>query len=291
MNSILIATIAGMVTAVCWGTTDWLVSKMSKKHDRLEINLAVQIPSALMMLPIVLILGKPLPTTEQTLTLAAVGVLFTAAFLTLIKALSSGLAGVVIPLANTYALITLVLSIVFLGSVFTGMQVVAVIGIVAGAALLAYEKNHKKVPIRVLHRETLLALSAASMWGVGFFLANTVVGEISWQMLTTVTSIFITLYAFLILIYKNSGKIIHSVKSTISIKLALFVGLFAQTGAIFFYYGSERSGSVVIPAVMASTAPLIASGLAAIYDKEKIGYLRRIGAVVVVAGIIVLNLV
>ncbi len=291
MNPVLIATLTGAITAVCWGTTDWLVSKTSKRFNKFEINFAVHLPSVIIMLPIQLVVGKPLPTAGQMLVLILISVLFIGAFLSFIKALSSGLAGVVIPLANVYALVTLVLSTIFIGNVFTSPQIAAVIGIVAGAALLAYEKNHAGVPLRELHSETFYALGAAAMWGVGFFLVDTMIGDIAWQMLTGVTSTFMTLFALLLLAFKNKSKFSQALKRSLANRVALFAGVIVQIGAMSLYFGSERSGSVVIPAVIASSAPLIASGLAAAVDKERIGFVKRVGAVVVVAGIIILNLV
>jgi drug/metabolite transporter (DMT)-like permease len=69
----------------------------------------------------------------------------------------------------------------------------------------------------------------------------------------------------------------------------LTIGVFGSIGAVAIYIGSNRSGSVVIPTVLSAGGPLVASIWAAIFDKEKIGVLKRAGAVIVVAGIIILN--
>lgn len=292
MNSILIASLAGFFTAVCWGSTDWLISKASKRFNKFEINFDVQLMSIVIMWPILLVVGKPLPNAHQMLVLALVAVMFIGAMLAFIKALSSGLAGVVVPLSNTYALITLVLSTIFIGSVFNHMQIVAIVCIVLGAVLLAYEKNKQKVSLRVLHQSTLFALAAASMWGIAFFAANTVVGDVSWQMITGVTSTYAALIAFVVLLVSSKPKhFAVAIKRSLSNRLALMAGVVAQVGAMSLYIGSDRSGSLVIPAVIASSAPLITSGLAAVYDKEKIGLVKRLGAVIVVGGIVILNLV
>lgn len=56
------------------------------------------------------------------------------------------------------------------------------------------------------------------------------------------------------------------------------------------YMGSDKAGSVVVPTVLSAGGPLVASVLGAIVDKEKIGFYKRVGAVTIVAGIILLNL-
>lgn len=141
MNSVLLATLVGLVTLVCWGTGDWLTSKLSKKYDKFDINFTVELTSLSIMLPVMLFIGKPLPDARQLTIIGLVSLMFSAAYLLLIKALSVGSAGIVVPLANTYALITLVLTTVFVGTLFTGLQVVAIVSIVAGACMLAYEKK------------------------------------------------------------------------------------------------------------------------------------------------------
>jgi uncharacterized membrane protein len=61
-------------------------------------------------------------------------------------------------------------------------------------------------------------------------------------------------------------------------------------GSIAFYLGAGYSGSVVIPAVIASASPLVTSLMAHIKDKEKLSVYKRIGALVIVLGLMLLNL-
>ncbi len=291
MNNVLLATISGVITALCWGTTDWISSKLTKKFKKLEMNFAFQLPSILIMIPILVIVGQPLPSINLILRLCLISCFFIVAFLFLLKALSMGSVGVVVPIANTYSLLTLALSSIFIGVVFSNFQIIAIAGIVLGVVLLVYEKNHEKIPIRVHHKATIYALFASAFWGLGFFLVDTVIGKVSWQMLTGITSTFMVIFSFILIAITNRGEIISVLKKSLSIKLALFGGVIAQIGVISLYIGSDRSGSVVIPVVIASSSPLIASCLSTLYDNEKLGLIKRIGAVVVVAGIIALNLI
>lgn len=74
-------------------------------------------------------------------------------------------------------------------------------------------------------------------------------------------------------------------------KLSSSAGVTYRIGTIAFYIGGHRAGSVIIPAVLSSSAPLIASFWGALIDKEKLGLNKRVGAVILVAGIIILNIV
>lgn len=289
MTPVLAATIGGLVTALCWGTGDWLAARSSKKHDPFSINFAVQVVGLLIIAIIWTIYGFIMPAVEHLSVILAAAVFITAAYLFFIKALSTGSVGIVVPLGNSYPLLTLILSLVFLGSIFSGAQIFAMVSIVLGAVLLAYEKNHKKVPLKVLHRETLLALIAASFWGVAFFLLETVVNEVPWYMLVGLISLIMTFISVLLLLIINKSAPMAAVKKALANKTAVIAGVILAIGSVAYYVGSERAGSVIIPTVISAGGPLVASALGAVVDKERIGVYKRMGAVAIVAGIIILN--
>lgn len=291
MNSVLIATLGGLVAALGWGSGDWLTAKLSKKFDKLELNLGANIPGLLVMLPILLMSSQAMPSGGFLARMWLAGALISAGFMCMVTALRSGAVGIVVPLSNIYAILTLALSTVFLGSVFNAWQILAIFIIVAGAVLLAYEKNHQKIPLKELHRETFFALVAALIWGVAFFLVNTMVGDFTWYVLSGWMTVFMTLNALLLVVLSNGSETLKVLKRPLKNKTIWLSGLAFQFGAMGFYIGSEKSRSVIIPAVIAAAAPLVSSGLAAVYDHEKVGLIKRLGAAVVVAGIIILNLV
>lgn len=291
MNPVLAATLGGLVAAVGWGAGDWLTAKLSKKFGKLELNLGANIPGLLVMLPILILSSQPVPSSGFLARMWLAGALISCGFICMVTALKSGAVGIVVPLSNIYAILTLALSTVFLNSVFNSWQIVAILIIVIGAGLLAYEKNHKKIPLKELHRETFFALAAAVIWGVAFFLVNTMVEEFTWYVLSGWMSVFMTLNALLLVVFANGSQALKSVKRPLKNRTVWLSGFAFQFGAIGFYVGSDKSGSVIIPAVIAAAAPLVSSALAVLYDHEKIGLIKRAGAVVVVTGIIILNLV
>ncbi|MES2971701.1 MAG: EamA family transporter, partial [Patescibacteria group bacterium] len=77
----------------------------------------------------------------------------------------------------------------------------------------------------------------------------------------------------------------------LSHKIGLLSGLFLTTGSIAFFYSAGRVGNVLILIVIAACSPLVASLLSAIYDQEKLGYLKRVGAALAVIGIVLLNVI
>jgi drug/metabolite transporter (DMT)-like permease len=290
MNATLIATIAGLITALCWGFTDWLTAKSAKKLSVVQVNLTIQaIDSLAALLVFLLFSGFHMPTAQQALAVGAGGILITIAYLLFVKALATSPVGVIAPLGNSYPLITILLSIFVLSETFSAGQVGAMIGIIIGASLLAYQKNRQKIPARELHKDTLLAAAAAVTWGLAFFIQDTVVKDLNWQTIFVTMEAVTTILSSLIFIVAYRTRTIAAARQAITYKPALFAGLMGALGFIAFYLGSDRAGSLIIPTVLSACGTLVASVLGAVFDKEKIGALKRVGAVLVVAGIIVLN--
>jgi len=289
MNPTLIATFAGLITALCWGTSDWLSAKSTKQHSVLEINFTVQSISLVWMAILFLVSGVHIGNGEELFRIGLGNILVMMGYLIFVEALSTGAVGIIVPLGNIYPLVTIILSAIFLSMHFMALQLLAMLGIVLGAAVLAYEKNTQKIPFKQLHRETVLALAAAAVWGIGFFVIDPVVTQVSWQTISILGEVFSFSFALLLIVAIRRKQAPAAIQQSLRAKLPLVVGTLGITGAVAIYVGSTRAGSVVIPTVMSAGGPLVASVWGAFVDKEKIGTLKRLGAVIVVGGIILLN--
>lgn len=290
MSDTLIATIGGSIALALWGTSDWLAGRLSKRYGAFEANFALQLPGVVIMLVVMLLSRQHLPPVDRTLIIILAGISFTAAYLCFLKALSRGHVGIVVPLANTFPIITILLSLIFLQSIFSSLQYLSMAIIIAGVVVLAFEKRDKSIPLRILHRETFFALGAAGLWGLGNFIQNIVIGDEPWQVIYGIINITMGVTA-LILLASTSGKgLVAKVKIAFTNKLGLIAGCITTSGSFGFYIGADKVKSVLIPSAIASAAPLMASFLGAIVDKEKLTLIKRAGAVLVVAGIIMLNI-
>ena len=290
MNNVLIATLAGMMTALCWGVSDWLSAKASKRLGPIQINFGLQIIGVIMVLILALFSDISMPSIGQLALIATSSTLITCAYLIFVKALETGAVGIIVPLANSYPLITILLSITILGRHFSVGQFIGILIIIIGAVVLAYEKNENKVPFKELHKETLLAGLAVLIWGVGFFAVDPVVDKISWQTLSFCSEIYAMFLATFLLVVSERRHTLVAAKNAISHRITLLIGLAGTGGAIFIYMGADYGGSIIIPAVMSSAGPLVASILGAVVDKETLGWVKRVGAVILIAGVIILNL-
>jgi drug/metabolite transporter (DMT)-like permease len=291
MSPTLIATIAGLITALCWGTSDFLSAKSAKQLTPLEVNLGVQTISIVMVAVLFVFSGLHVANADQFIRISLSSMLVTLAYLIFVKALASGVVGIVVPLSNIYPLITILLTIVFLNAHFKIAQLAAMIIIVLGAALLAYEKSHKKMPWHTMSREIWLALATALVWGLAFFVLDPIVKQVTWQSITIIGEVASFILGLVLIIAVNPRQAKVSIGRSLHSKLPFGVGAIGTIGITALYLGATRSGSVAIPTVLSAGGPLVASFWAATLDHEKLGGLKRAGAVLVVAGVIMLNII
>jgi drug/metabolite transporter (DMT)-like permease len=291
MSATLIATFAGIITAFCWGSSDYLSARSTKSLNPFQINFASQIAAFMVVGVMFLIFGLHIHQATDWWRIGLSGVLINTAFLIFVKALSGGVVGIIVPLGNIYPLFTILLSLAFLSLRFSAWQITAMVVIVLGAVFLAYEKNHAKLPLKEVHRKTVLALAAAVVWGVGFFVVSPVVGRESWQSITIASEVITTIFVMIVLWLASGRSVVAKAKAAFNSWTVLWIGWLGEAGFLVFYFGSGRSGSVVIPAVLSATGPLIASLWGRLFDHEKVGMIKRLGAVLTVLGVIVLNVV
>lgn len=290
MSITLIATLGGLWALLIWGVCDWLISRSSKKTNEIELLASLQITGLLVASSAFFISRQQLPSFHDILIICLAGVIFAFAFLSFIKAFAVGSTGIVMPAASTSPLFTLIFSSIFLSVPFYGSQIAAMLVIVAGVMLLAIEKRNKSISLKMQHQATIYALSAAIIWGIGNVIQNIVIGRVSWQNMLFFIDVAMTVMAFVFLFLAGPKTFGRKIKSVSCHKNALMIGGAYTIGSFGFYYGSVKAGNVLIPLVIASAGPLVTSALSAVIDKEKLTIIKRLGAVVAVAGIIALNL-
>ncbi len=289
MNEVLTASIFGVITLFLWGTGSWLLAESSRRSfNGLQVNFSVQavsLPIALMLL--MFSSSISLNNFRIILFIILETAVLTCAFLAFIKALSKGPTGVVVPLQSIYPLFLLLFSVIFLDQMFSVTQVISIFMIVLGVFLVAYERQRKKT-FRNFSIDKKMAILSAFLWGLGNFILNSIVDEASWQTIYAVGNICIFIFA-LLLILITSDKKVEDVKEALTHKRALLAGLVVTLGSLSFLVGGTLVDSVVIILSIASAEPLIAALLSRIFDKEILSMHKRIGAVIVVAALIILN--
>ena len=286
---ILIATIGGLLTLLFWGLSDYFSGKSGQKVDAYLTTLIVQLMGTIFLLPVVLWYGLSISISASLIVVVVISLLFTIAYIFFIKSLASGPFGVAAPLANSYAFITLLLGFLFLQFQVSALQLFALVIIIVGVIALAIDRatlDYKNFRGSTIYFAAITAL----FWGGAFALIETVIDEFAWYELLFMISALITTFSFLFyVVIRKRIPTWNDVKYK-SMKYAWHSGVLLSLGAIAFFVAAERSGSVIIPAVIASASPLVTSFMSYWRDKEKLPLYKRIGAITIILGLIFLNL-
>jgi drug/metabolite transporter (DMT)-like permease len=286
---LLFATLGGIGALIFWGVSDYYAGKSGQKLSAEASNLILQFAVLIVIFPILIIDSTPWVFSWSLGVVAIISLLFTVAYVSFIKALALGPVGIAAPLSNSYALITLLIAIIFLGVSFTYVQVISLLVISVGAIMLAFDRTTLS-PDHVGRTTVVLSLLAAISWGIGFALIDIVTAFYGWQQLLFLIGLFMVLYA--VPIYIKKHRQLPNVMTLIGTdtRNAWLAGGLTGLGALCFYLSTDLSGTVAIPAVIAAGSPLITSFMAFRKDGETLSAYKRLGAVLIALGVVLLNI-
>jgi drug/metabolite transporter (DMT)-like permease len=284
----LIATAGGVIALLSWGLSDYFAGKSGQNKDECLTVFILQIITPIFLLPIILWRGFQFELDISLIFVIVLTIFFTIAYISFVKALSIGPFGVVAPLGNSYALVTLIIGIIFLQFQASLLQLLALLGIILGVFLLSYEKGFDRKKIK--GSAVYLAMITMIFWGLGFAFVEMVIDVYSWDQLLFLIGLFMSFFTFLYYLFVHKKFPRWKAMSYKRMRLAWHGGVLLAIGGIAFYLASEFTGSVIIPAVIASASPLVTSLAAHFYDKERISLLKRVGAVIIVIALIILNI-
>ena len=285
----LIATIGGVLALVFWGLGDYSTGKSGQKEDRPLTALIVQLVPVVLLLPFILLYGISINFDASLLIVFGGAAFLIIAYISFVKSMSIGPFGVAAPIANSYALITLLIGFTIFRLQLSLMQGLALFVIIAGVIILSFDRA--SLNYRNLRGSTVFyAIITMICWGVGFAFLDVVVDKFTWYQLVFLLSLFTTILSFLYYIWvRRALPSLQNLKYK-NAKYAWHAGLLLTMGTVGFFAASEYAGSCCIPAVIASAAPLVTSFVAYARDGEKLSLYKRIGAVVVIIGLMLLNM-
>jgi len=279
--------IFGIIATICWGTADFFVAKAVKKASVFKTFLWSQIIGVGLFILIFSSFFK-----FPILSFATLGVILVAAFLATIaylsfyKGLQVGKVSVISPIAACWAVVTVILSIIFLGEKLTTVQGVGVALAILGAVLTSFKFHDLlKLKLKNAAKGIKYALIAVFGWGIGFVLIDVLVTELKWFLPFFFIKTAGVLY---LLLYSGTAKKNISFPKNI----ALFVVVIGILEVIaFLSYGvGINSEYTAIVAPIGATFPMITIILARIFFKERLDVNQKIGIAAVLAGLVLLSI-
>jgi len=283
--------LSGLLSMFGWGTSDFLAAKSSRRIGYLLTYFWTQLVAFLIAL---IYFWIKLPTLninnipQYLIFLLPAGFLFLVGTLAFYKGLTEGQVSLVSPIGASWAMITVVLSVVFFKEVLQTNQIIAIIFIIFGIILVSVNLKEllkiKRLTLLGGIKEGLIAMLA---WGISLFLMVPVSKSLGWFLPVFVSKLFGLLF---LVIYTMFSKKSLKIDLQIPLLILLFLIGFLDIIAFFAYsFGVEREyASIVAP--VAASFPLVTIILARIFLKEKIVFNQALGIAGVIAGLILISI-
>lgn len=205
-----------------------------------------------------------------------------------LKGLELGNATLVITIAGSFALVTVLISQIFFHEVISPIQSLGIVAVIVGiilASLNVKEISGKKVNSIFSDKGVIFALCAFVGWGIYYAFIGRAVARIGlfWSYYP------INFFFLILILFKevrvNWGKVLRDNKGLIYI---ISWSVFAVLG-IFSYYLGVSKGLVSIVAAIASASPILSVILTRIFFKEKLTSQQKIGVISSLAGIVLIS--
>ena len=274
-----------IIPMFCWGTMDFLSGRLSRKENPLVGVFIVHILSILISLPLLIFNQLNLSNLPAFFLISVLPLLSWVLFMKAAKMTDISVIG---PVSRTDLLASSSLGIIFLGESVTMFKILGILLVFAGGVMISFDwsklKELKKVEFM---RGVPWAFLGAMCLGTQLFFMAPMSRNSDWFSVSLIIRSIVALYLFLMLAgKKQTGEIL---KSKIPMKL-MFAIAFVDVIALGVYNFAVTTFEVSFVSVIASCAALVTIILARIILKEKLHRLQQVGAVLIIAGIIGLQI-
>jgi len=193
---------------------------------------------------------------------------------------------VITPVAAAASVVTVILSLIFLGEALNKFQAMGISLTILGAILTSFKLNDLlKLRLKNTVAGVEYAIIAMLGWGVLFFIIDILVSELSWLLPILLIKAIGVLY---LLIYSGSAK--KNISFPKNVALFVILGGLLETVAFISFGVGITFDLTSVVAPIAFAFPVTAIILARIFLKEILEINQKIGVFSVIAGIVLLSI-
>lgn len=287
----VVISLLGILSAICWGLADFLAAKASKKYSPDATELWGTLIGSVLFSVIFIFSRGHLAWSSLGIIYAAIGgILFSVGYMTFYRGLKIGPVSIVSPVGSAYPLVTLLFVLLIFRTSLTFGEVIGVLVTVVGI-VLASEISGSIRKKKAISSGFKLALMTFLLWGIAFALFGRSVSLMGWQKATLIDFWASWIFIFIWLIVTLGKKFRRHIKLPIVTNPLVFGnGLLLLIGWVVFAYGLSRSSTSAVITAIAATYPALTIFLSLKYLGEKKKLVPLIGAVVTLAGVIILSI-
>lgn len=277
----------GLISMLGYGFLNILNGKAAKSVGAYRLGFLVQVGGFFITAMLFPIFGKTGFSLVLILLLSVCGFLSALTYLTFMKAFEKGSVSIVTPIVSSWAIITSILSFIFLREKIVSLKLLGIMITIFGVVLVStnIKKILKEKRIKLIAGAEWAGLTALG-WGVNFFLVSFFSKKLGWYITNIGLRfwVFVSLLAISFFLKKNIVKLISAIPRIIYVIAVADVIVYA-----FLNIGLEK-GEASIVAVLTSASTLITVLLSIYFIKEKLTSLQKLGALLCFFGIGVLTL-
>jgi len=278
--------IFGVIAMFCWGTADFLVAKAVKKISVFKTFFWSQVIGLILFFLIFLLFFNfPITPSNIIIIILVAGFIGVMAYLAFYKGLQIGKVSVVSPIAASWSVITVILSLFFLKEKLTNIQFIGISLAIVGAVLVSF-KSHDLLKLRIKNIAVGVKYALIALFGWGFFMffIGIMVDKLGWFF-----PMFFIKIAMVFYLLSYSGLSKQDIKFPKNVYF--FIVLIGVLEVIaFLSYGvgiNYEYNSIVAP--IGAAFPMVTIILARIFLKEKLEIIQKIGVISVLVGLVLLS--
>jgi drug/metabolite transporter (DMT)-like permease len=278
----------GLGAAVTWGSADYLAAIAGRRIGSHRVVLGFHVVATALLTLLVLGSGSfEGVTTQDVAFFVLVGAIGWTGYACFYRALAIGPISVLSPIVSGYAMVTLLLAIVFLGERLGLAAGIAVIVSVTGIVLASQGLRHIFRVEWVDAHGLLFALAAMVLIGAFVLGVSVKADELGWLVPVFLARLFSTIFVAGSLIRGGAWKFPDRSPRVLWAIVAL--ALLDTAGYISFNLGTEHADTAIVAAASAPYAviPVVAGVL---FFHERPAPIEWVGVGLVIAGLVLLGL-
>jgi len=268
--------ILALIAMLGFGISNFLAKKALKAFDLLALVFFRGILLAIIIAPFSLFLGAAFDAYFILLA-AIISLIGFFPIFFLYKALRTGKLGIVMPIANSSIIYTVLLSAVFFRESLSVLQYAALALVIAGIITISL-KRHKGT----LSRGVVPAFITSILWGLTFFLWKIPVSVLGPLLTSFIIEFGIAIWALLAMkgeLPKSPGRE--------KLNLVIMIGIVGAIGSVSYSMSLNLlQASLAVPIVFSNV--FVSTILARVFDREKLRPHQYISSAAIMAGIILL---
>jgi drug/metabolite transporter (DMT)-like permease len=277
----------GLIAMLGWGIADFLAARALKTTAALRLLFWTQSIGLLFFLCIMLVL-KQVPALSWTLIIITLfcALASAAGYMGYYKGLEVGKVSIICPLSASWAIVTVLITVICFGESLTMIQGFAVLLVIAGGVLASFRLHDLlKLKLKRAAKGVGWGVLAMVAWGLQFAVFGYLVKELGWFLPLALLKLAFVAYMFAYIgIRKQKAAFPKKVWPSV-----LLIACLEFVAWICAGLGLQTEYTSIVAPVSASF-PILTILLARVFLKEKLERNQLIGVIAVIAGILVLAL-